>query len=422
MAMPQAASWHSKEVRDALDELQADPARGLTRPEAARRLERHGPNELAHEERASPLRLFFAQFANTLVVILLAATVLSAFLGEIADAVIILAIVVFCAVLGFVQEYRAGRALDALKRMLAATITVLRDGAEARIPAREVVPGDVLLFEAGDRIPADARLVEAHGLKCDEAPLTGESFAVDKSTAAVAEEAGVADRRCMVFTGTTVAAGRGKAVVTGTAMATEFGRIAQEVAAVRAEKTPLEKRTEEIGRWLGLIALGVCAVSIFAGLGRAWMAGTMDMELVLTMTMFAVALAVAAVPEALAAIVTGALAVGMHEMAKRGALVRRMPVVETLGCTTVICSDKTGTLTKGEMTVRRLFVDGHTSEVGGSGYAPTGTFDPPVATSDAARLLLTGGLLCNDASLREDAGRWSIRGDSTEGALVVLAA
>jgi len=422
MRQDQLPPFHSVETPEALSRLDVDPRRGLSRGEAARRLGVHGPNELTHEERASPLRLFFAQFANTLVVILLAATVLSAFLGEIADAVIILAIVVFCAVLGFVQEYRAGRALDALKRMLAATITVLRDGAEARIPAREVVPGDIMLFEAGDRISADGRLVEAHALKCDEAPLTGESFAVNKRVGAVAEDAAIADRRCMVFTGTTVAAGRGKAVATGTGMGTEFGHIAREVAAVRTEKTPLERRTEEIGRWLGLIALGVCAVAILAGLGRAWIGGTMDMELVLTMTMFAVALAVAAVPEALAAIVTGALAVGMHEMAKRGALVRRMPVVETLGCTTVICSDKTGTLTKGEMTVRQLYVDGHTSEVSGTGYAPAGSFDPPIATSDAARLMLTGGLLCNDASLREDEGRWTIRGDSTEGALVVLAA
>ena len=414
--------YHAVDSHEALSCLDVDAGLGLTRAEAARRLQSYGPNELSHEERASPLRLFFGQFANTLVLILLAATVLSAFLGEIADAVIILVIVVFCAVLGFVQEYRAGRALDALKRMLAATIAVLRDGAATRIPAREVVPGDIMLFEAGDRIPADGRLIEAHALKCDEAPLTGESFAVDKAIARVAESAPVADRHCMVFTGTTIAAGRGKAVATSTAMATEFGRIAQEVASVRTEKTPLERRTEEIGRWLGLVALGVCAVAILAGLGRAWVAGTIDMQLVLTMTMFAVALAVAAVPEALAAIVTGALAVGMHEMAKRGALVRRMPVVETLGCTTVICSDKTGTLTKGEMTVRRVYVDGHTSEVSGTGYAPAGSFDPPIGNSDAARLLLRGGLLCNDASLGEQDGRWSIRGDSTEGALVVLAA
>ena len=415
--------WHATEADSVAQAMHADPVRGLTQVEAARRLVQHGPNELAHEERASALALFFSQFRNTLVVILLAATVLSAFLGEVADAAIILAIVIFCAVLGFVQEWRAGQALDALKRMLASTITVLRDGVEARIAARDVVPGDILLLEAGDRIPADARLLEAHSLKCDEAPLTGESFPVDKEVASVAADAALADRRNVIFTGTTVTYGRGKAVVTSTGMGTEFGRIAKEVSAAPTEKTPLEKRTEEIGRWLGLIAVAVCGVAVLAGVARAWVGGTLDLQLLLTMTMFAIALAVAAVPEALAAIVTGALAVGMHEMAKRNALVRRMPVVETLGCTTVICSDKTGTLTKGEMTARRLYVDGQSIDVGGAGYAPAGDFRPALAPHcEAARLMLAGAVLCNDSSLVEEEGRWRVKGDPTEAALVVLAA
>jgi Ca2+-transporting ATPase len=415
--------WHSTEAHDAVAELKSDAARGLSSIEAERRLLAHGPNELSHEEHASPWALFFGQFRNTLVLILLAAAVLSAFLGEIVDAAIIFVIVVFCAVLGFVQEYRAERALDALKRMLASTITVVRDGVAARLPARDVVPGDILLVEAGDRIPADARIVESHALTCDEAPLTGESFPVEKDTAAVPESAPIGDRRGILFTGTTVTYGRGRAVVTATGMETEFGKIAREVASVKAEKSPLEKRTEEIGRWLGVIAMAVCAVAIVAGVGRAWVAGTLDMPLVLSMTMFAIALAVAAVPEALAAIVTGALAVGMHEMAKRNALVRRMPVVETLGCTTVICSDKTGTLTRGEMTARRLYCEGRTLEVGGAGYAPAGDFQPPLeAAPGSLRLMLAAGVLCNDASLEEDSGRWRVRGDPTEGALVVLAA
>ena len=307
--------------------------------------------------------------------------------------------------------------------MLAPTIRVLRDGAESRISSREVVPGDVMLLEAGDRMPADARLVEVHSLKCDEAPLTGESFPVEKSLSLLPADTAVGDRRNVVFTGTTVTYGRGKALVTSTGMHTEFGRIAEQVAAVNAEASPLEKRTEEIGRWLGLIALGVCGIAIAVSIVRAWAGGQLNIELVLTITMFAIALAVAAVPEALAAIVTGALAVGMHEMAKRNALVRRMPAVETLGCTTVICTDKTGTLTKGEMTTRRLFVGGRSIEVSGAGYAPAGTFDPPLPADDSAvRLMLTGGLLCSDALLSEDAGRWFVKGDSTEGALVVLAA
>lgn len=414
---------HAKPIEELVSGFQTHLERGLTQQEAQERLRKFGANELAKEERASPITLFFAQFKNTLIIILLVATVLSALLGEIVDAVIISAIVLFCAVLGFVQEYRADQALNALRRMLAHTITVLRDGGEARIPSRELVPGDIVLLEAGDRIPADARLAEIHALKCDEAPLTGESFPVEKSSNLLPPDVAVGDRRNVVFAGTTVTYGRGKAIVTSTGMNTEFGKIAEQVSSVRGEASPLEKRTAEIGRWLGLIALGVCGVAIAVSIARAWMGDQLNIELIVTMSMFAIALAVAAVPEALAAIVTGALAVAMHEMAKRNALVRRMPAVETLGCTTVICSDKTGTLTKGEMTARRVFVGGRTSEVGGAGYAPTGSFNPPLPLEDdAVRLLLAGGLLCSDAVLSDDAGRWFVKGDPTEGALVVLAA
>jgi Ca2+-transporting ATPase len=414
---------HCKPVEELVGNYQTDLARGLTAQEAKDRLVKFGANELTKEARASPIALFLAQFKYTLIIILLVATVLSALLGEIVDAAIIAVIVLFCAVLSFVQEYRADNALKALKQMLAPTIRVLRDGAETRIPSREVVPGDIMLLEAGDRMPADARLVEIHSLQCDEAPLTGESLPVEKSLTVLPPDAAVGDRRNVVFTGTTVTYGRGKAIVTGTGVNTEFGQIAEQVSAVSTETSPLEKRTEEIGRWLGLIALAVCGVAILASVFRAWSGDQLNVQLILTVTMFAIALAVAAVPEALAAIVTGALAVGMHEMAKRNALVRRMPAVETLGCTTVICSDKTGTLTKGEMTARRLFVGGRSIEVSGAGYAPVGTFDPPVPPDDnAVRLMLTGGLLCSDAVLSDDAGRWFVSGDSTEGALVVLAA
>ena len=333
-------NWHATDIDAIVKQLQTDPSRGLDPAEAGQRLARNGANELASGHRASPVQLFFGQFKNTLIVILLVATVLSAALGELVDAAIISLIVVFCALLGFFQEYRAERALDALKRMLAPTITVLRGGTEHRIPSRELVSGDVMLLETGDRIPADGRLIEVHLLKCDEAPLTGESFAVEKCLNLLPVEAPVGDRHNLVFTGTTVTYGRGRAVVTGTGMNTEFGKIAEQVSAVSTEKSPLEKRTAEIGRWLGLIALGVCGVAITVSIARGWAGGQLNVGLLLTMTMFAIALAVAAVPEALAAIVTGALAVGMHEMAKRNALVRRMPAVETLGCTTVICADK----------------------------------------------------------------------------------
>jgi Ca2+-transporting ATPase len=414
---------YARPVDEVVARVDTSLDRGLSGDEARRRLDALGANELAKEEGVSPIRLFAAQFKNTLIIILLVATILSAALGEIVDAAIIAVIVLFCAVLSFVQEYRADNALKALRTMLAPTVRVVRDGAETRVPSRELVPGDIMLLEAGDRIPADARLAEIHSLKCDEASLTGESFPVAKSLNPAPKDAAAGDRRNVVYAGTTVTYGRGKAIVTATAMHTEFGKIAEQVSTASGEPSPLEKRTAEVGRWLGLIALVVCAVTIVVSIVRAWMGNELDLELVLTMTMFAIALAVAAVPEALAAIVTGALAVGMHEMAKRNALVRRMPAVETLGCTTVICSDKTGTLTKGEMTVRRIFASGRVIDVAGAGYAPEGSFDPQLERDDrAVQMLLQGGLLCSDATLGQDGGRWFVKGDPTEGALVVLAA
>jgi Ca2+-transporting ATPase len=413
--------WHAFDAGLAIKELQADPVRGLTLQEASRRLAQYGLNELTQEEKASPWRLFLNQFTNILVVILIVATVLSAFVGEYADAGIILVIIVFCALLGFVQEYRAERALDALKGMLTPLITVLRDGEEREIPSKELVPGDVLVLEAGDRIPADARVLENHSLQCDEAPLTGESLPVTKEARPVHADVPVGDRNNMVFTGSTVTYGRGKALVCATGMRTEFGKIAQEVASVVHEKTPLERRTDEIGKWLGLITLGICVLVVGVSVGRELTQGTFQMTSVLPMVMFAIALAVAAVPEALAAIVTGALAIAMHEMAKRNALVRKMPAVETLGCTSVICSDKTGTLTKGEMTVRRLYVGGRAIDVSGAGYGSEGRIDAPLS-DPGLQLLLKAAALASDAVIGQDAAHFFVKGDPTEGALVVVAA
>jgi P-type Ca2+ transporter type 2C len=413
--------WHSIETESVLRKLQTDPQQGLTPEEARKRLQEYGYNELKEEAKTSPFILFINQFKNTLIIILIVATVLSALIGDLLDAGIILAIVVFCALLGFLQEYRAERALDALKKMLTPTITALRGGKDLEIPSKELVPGDLILLEAGDKIPADGRLIEIHSLQCDEAPLTGESFPVEKELRALPEDVPVGDRKNMVFTGTSVSYGRGKAVVTDTGVHTEFGKIAAELATVSQEKTPLEKRTEEIGKWLGIIAVSVCVLVVTTSIIREAAVGRLDLPFVLTMLMFAIALAVAAVPEALAAIVTGALAIGMREMAKQNALVRKMPAVETLGCATVICSDKTGTLTKGEMTVRRIFGAGRVIEVSGAGYAPEGSLNP-AANDSSLNMLLRGGILCNDASLFEEGGKWSIKGDPTEAALVVLAA
>jgi Ca2+-transporting ATPase len=413
--------WHATQVDSILGQLETNPQQGLTPDEAQRRLQTYGYNELKKETKASPFLLFINQFKNTLIVILAIATILSAIIGDLLDAGIILAIIVFCAGLGFVQEYRAERALDALKKMLTPTITALREGREAEIPSKELVPGDIILLEAGDKIPADGRLLEVHSLQCDEAPLTGESFPVEKDLKVLPEAMPVGDRKNMVFTGTAVSYGRGRAVVTDTGVKTEFGKIAAELATVSQEKTPLEKRTEEIGKWLGIIAVSVCVLVVVTSIIREAIGGSLDLQFTLTMLLFAIALAVAAVPEALAAIVTGALAIGMHEMAKRNALVRKMPAVETLGCATIICSDKTGTLTKGEMTVRRVFGGGRSVEVGGVGYAPEGGLTP-ASNNPSLNALFTGGILCNDSTLFEEGGKWSIKGDPTEGALLVLAA
>jgi P-type Ca2+ transporter type 2C len=419
------SAWHSIDVEQVVKELNTDPHNGLTEDEAKSRLEKHGYNELKKDKKISGLTIFVNQFKNTLIIILLVAIGLSALVGEVVDAAIIGVIVIFCAVLGFVQEYRAERALAALKKMLSPTISVLRGGRVIEIPSKELVPGDILLLEAGDKIPADARLIETYSLRCDEAALTGESVPIGKVLQPMRENARVNDRRNMVFTGTTVTYGRGKAAVTATGMNTEFGKIAEEVSAADSEKTPLEKRTEEIGKWLGITAVSICLLVAVISILRESIGGKVDLQFIVTVTMFAIALAVAAVPEALAAIVTGTLAIGMHNMAKQNALIRKMPAVETLGCTTVICSDKTGTLTKGEMTVRKIFAGGTMVEVTGAGYEPKGEFrrsdKVDLKCSGPMQKLLLTGLLCNDSALEKVGDKWHVKGDPTEGALVVAA-
>jgi len=416
--------WHSEPVEDLLRKLDVDIERGLNTAEVQRRLGIHGSNELQQPEGRSSFALLLAQFRNVLILVLLGAAALSALVGELTDALIIIVIVVFSAVLGFVQEYRAERAVDALKHMLSPSVRVLREGQKQNVPARDVVPGDIVLLESGDRIAADCRLLEVHSLQCDEAPLTGESMPVAKGLQSLAQETPFPERTNMIFGGTTVTYGRGRGVVTDTGMNSELGHIAREVATVEVGDTPLEKRTAEIGKWLAIISVSVCALVAGISLLRGAASDTLNLDLVLSMTMFAVALAVAAVPEALAAIVTGALAIGMHSMARRNALVKRMPAVETLGCTTVICSDKTGTLTRGEMTIRQILCNGQLIEVDGAGYAPEGGFRLPdgrAVDSPVLHRLLVAGIACNDAELIQNNGQWSVRGDPTEGAFLVAA-
>jgi P-type Ca2+ transporter type 2C len=409
--------FHIMVLERVLEALESS-LKGLNHTAAQERLELYGPNELAAGKKISAFRIFLHQFANILILILIIAAAISFALGERLDAWVILVIVLACVMLGFVQEYRAEKAAAALAKLAAPVAVVIREGHERTIPAREVVPGDVLVLHTGDRVAADARLLEEINLKADEALLTGESTAAGKNLAPVADlEVALADRKCMVFGGTVITYGRGRAVVTATGMDTEFGKIARMLEGVAEEKTPLEARMVTIGRVLGIICLGVAVGASLLGVfrGHDW----------LEMLIWGISLAVAAVPESLPAVVTGALAIGTTRMARRQAIVKRLPAVETMGCTTVICTDKTGTLTKNEMTVRRLFLGDELIDVTGSGYEPAGSFqtgdtelnpeDHPVLAW-AARI----AILCNDAALEETDGNWTVRGDPTEGALLVL--
>ncbi|AOS83820.1 ATPase [Chlorobaculum limnaeum] len=413
--MPEAS--YSQPIEKLLDQLGATRS-GLTEAEAAARLGRYGPNQLQTAPSASPWKLLAEQFRNVLIITLLIATVLSAFLGHGIEAVAILVIVLFAVLLGFIQEYRAEKAIEALRQMAAPASKVIRDGREQMIPALELVPGDLIAIAAGDRIPADGRLVEAVNLRMDEAALTGESLPSEKDFAVtLPPQTAVGDRRNMVFAGTSAVHGRGIAVVTGTAMLTEFGRIAGMLQRVESEKTPLQKNLDKVGASLARAALVIVVIIVGLGIVR----GQPFIEILI----FGIALAVAVVPEALPAVVTISLALGVQRMVKRNALMRRLPAVETLGSTTVICSDKTGTLTRDEMTVRRLYVAGLDVSVAGSGYRPEGELKIDGGSGELpqpVRELLQAGALCNDATLdRSPEGEWKISGDPTEAALVVAA-
>ncbi len=409
--------FHTQTPDHVLSQLQSSP-QGLSSDEAAKRLKENGPNELKKSTGVSPWALLFEQFKNVLVIILLIATVLSGFLGHEVEAITIAVIVLLAVVLGFVQEFRAEKAMEALKSMAAPTANVIRGGEQIKIPANELVIGDIILLAAGDRVPADARIIEQANLRTDEASLTGESLPSEKDVAVIANpEAATGDRKNMVYGGTSVAHGRGKAVVTGTGMQTEFGKIAAMLSDVKTEQTPLQQNLDRVGKTLAKMALGVVVVISIIG----WYRGESLIEIVI----FGIALAVAVVPEALPAVVTISLAIGVQRMVRRHALIRRLPAVETLGCTSVICTDKTGTLTKDEMTVREIFVTGKTYQVSGSGYAPTGSFmldGNEVEIGGALKEFFRGGVLSSDAKLTIKDGVHDIIGDPTEGAIVVAAA
>ena len=413
-------AWHAASVEETARELDVELGIGLSAGAAAERLAECGPNELQRVHRASPWLLLLDQFKNVLIIILLVATALSAFLGHGIEAVAVAAIVLFAVLLGFIQEYRAERAVEALREMAAPNASVLRDGEEIEVPARDLVPGDVVMLRAGDRIPADLRLVEAINLQVEEAALTGESLPIEKHAMQLPDaDLPLGDRKNMAYAGTVATYGRGRAVVVETGMGTEFGKIAKMLQSVEIGKTPLQENLNKVGRTLAIAAFAVVAVIVGLGLLRG--------QPVVEMLIFGIALAVAVVPEALPAVVTISLAIGVQRMVKRHALMRRLQAVETLGSTSVICSDKTGTLTKDEMTIRKVYVAGQMVDVTGTGYDPSGDFlhegtriEPHVPLLD----LFVAAALASDARVvcsREDR-QWHVKGDPTEGALVVAAA
>ncbi|NLC77541.1 MAG: calcium-transporting P-type ATPase, PMR1-type [Clostridia bacterium] len=427
--------WHRLESQEVVEILKSDLRKGLSSEEAGKRLKIYGPNQLQEPQAVSPLKILLSQFSDFMVLVLIGATLISGLLGEYADAITILAIVVVNALLGFVQEYRAEKSMEALKKLTAPEATVLRGGSEIKIPAREVVPGDILLLNAGDKVAADLRLLEAINLEIEEALLTGESYPIVKvSDVLLKEDVPVGDRRNMAHLGTAVTRGRGMGIVVATGMETEMGRIAELMETVETEDTPLQKRLAQLGSWLVLSCLLICGLVAVTGMLRG--------EPIYQMFLAGVSLAVAAIPEGLPAIVTVALAIGVQKMVRRKSIVRKLPAVETLGCATVICSDKTGTLTQNEMTVKQVYCDDRFLSVTGDGYEPRGQFldergQEANVKGTALAQVLKAAALCNNSNLvrdgislgglfRNTAGKkeikWTIAGDPTEGALLTMAA
>ena len=410
--------WHCLSEEEVLEALGVS-AQGLSTAQAAEALATSGPNVLEERKRVSPLSIFLAQFNSILIWILIGASVVSGLLGEAVDAVVILAIVLLNAIVGFYQEYSAEKSISALQKMTAPRARIWRDGVVTTIPSERVVPGDVLQLEAGDLVAADARLLSASSLSCVESVLTGESDTVAKRVEALEEaQIPIAERGNMAFMGTTVATGSGRGVVVSTGMRTEFGAIAQLIEdAGETTETPLQKKLEAFGRVLLWATLGV--VVLLFGLGLLRGGGLFDLF------MTSISLAVAALPESLPAVVTAALSLGVMRMSRRSALVRRLASVETLGSTNVICTDKTGTLTLGQMTVRALSVAGKTYEVTGEGYGPEGEIridDRVAEPRDAPALQTLAEVLvgCNNAYLEREGHGWKVVGDPTEGALLMV--
>jgi magnesium-transporting ATPase (P-type) len=416
-----AEAWHAHTAEQVLELFRSDATVGLSVDQARRRLEEHGPNRLAEARRRGPLARVFAQFNNPLIVVLMVAATVTALLRHHIDSAVIFGVVVINAIIGFVQEGKAESALEAVRAMLASHATVMREGRRLQIESCELVPGDVVLLESGDRVPADLRLLRVRNLRVEESALTGESVPVEKSVGTAPEDVGIGDRTCMAYSGTLVVYGRSRGVVVATGSDTEVGQIGALVSETSSLATPLTKRLDQFARQItGFILLvGVLAFAY------AWFVGGMGLlEAFLTV----VGLAVAAIPEGLPAIITIVLAIGTRTMASNGAIIRRLPAVETLGSVTVICADKTGTLTRNEMTAVRVMLPEGDLTCSGAGYAPEGGFADELGAVEPSQhsglqQLAAAGLLCNDAVLHHHHSddSWSVVGDPTEGALVTLA-
>ena len=403
---------HDRRVSDVLIELNSSE-KGLTSPEAEKRQSLNGKNEIKDGKRVSAISIFLGQFNNAVVWILIIATIISAFVGEYVDAFVIIAIIVAIAVIGFYQEYNAERSIEKLKELASLKATVIRDNKKCEISSKDLVVGDIILLETGNKVPADARVIESINLKTLESALTGESHAIEKHQKELAKNTILADRKNMVYSGTLVVGGRAKAVVTSIGMSTEMGKIAKLIEDVETEKTPLQKDMDKLGKFLGVITI-IIALIVFA-------VGMLKNEAtLLQMLLVSVSLAVAAIPEGLPAVVVISLALGTKRMLKRNALIRRLPSVETLGSTTVICTDKTGTLTANEMTVKKIFAGNDIIDVSGTGYSTEGNFHIKNRKIDPSKIknLLLAGILNNNSELKDG----KIIGDPTEGCLIVSGA
>ncbi len=409
-------SWHAESTETTLESLNTSPE-GLSTKEASNRLAKYGANRLPEAKPRSPLVRFFSQFHNVLIYVLIAASLITAMLGHWVDAGVILGVVFVNAVIGFVQEGKAENALRAIRQMLPPNAIVMRDGRHITIQAEELVPGDIVLLQSGDKVPADLRLFRVKGLQIQEAVLTGESMAAEKVIEPVSQESMIGDRRCIAYSSTLVTHGQGSGVVVATGVQTEIGHISTLVSDVESVTTPLLHQMAQFGRWLTLATLGIASITFaFGSLVRGYA--------VTDMFLAAVSLAVAAIPEGLPAIMTITLAIGVQRMARRNAIIRRLPAVETLGAVNVICTDKTGTLTRNEMTVRTIVTATNLFELSGTGYDPHGAIslqgkDVLPEEKPLFQEAVRASILCNDASLEQKNGEWLAHGDPMEGALLV---